>query len=323
MTDFLETHNLIFDKNDHPRLDLFLTSCLDKFSRSQIQSLIKNGAVTVDGKPAKPSLPLHCGANVSVDIPPPQPMDIIAEPIEFSIVYEDSCMLVVNKPPGLVVHPAPGHNSGTLVNGLLFHCKELSGGGFIRPGIVHRLDKDTSGLMVVAKNDFAHAEISSQFKNGSVLKRYICVVHGIPKNVSGEVVLPIGRHPENRVKMSVCKNGGRSAKTIWKIIEHLSDDFSMLLVRILTGRTHQIRVHVSSIGYPIAGDITYGYSKGWWNKNTVLIKKGVSPPKRQLLHSNYLSFKHPVDKKDMVFEAPIPADMDDWIKHIKNNGIRQ
>jgi len=322
VTDFLETHNIIFDKNDHPRLDLFLTFCLENFSRSQIQSFIKNGAVTVDGKPAKPSQLLHYGANINVGVPPPRPLDIIAEPMELSIVYEDSSLLVINKPPGLVVHPAPGHYSGTLVNGLLFHCEELSGGEFIRPGIVHRLDKDTSGLMVVTKNDSAHAEISSQFKDGSVLKRYVCIVHGIPKNISGEVISSIGRHPKSRIKMSVCTKGGKSAKTIWKVMERLSDDFSMLSVRILTGRTHQIRVHVSSIGHPIVGDITYGYSKGWWSKNTVLMKKGISPPKRQLLHSNFLSFKHPVHKKDMVFEVPIPVDMDDWIKHTKN-GICQ
>lgn len=319
MTDCLETHKFIFDKNNHARLDLFLTSCLENFSRSQIQYFIKNGSIIVDGKPAKPSQLLHYGDNIIVEIPSPKPTDIIAESMELSIVYEDSCLLVINKPPGLVVHPAPGHNSGTLVNGLLFYCKDLSGGGFIRPGIVHRLDKDTSGLMVVAKNDLAHAAISSQFKDGSVFKRYICVVHGIPKSVSGEVDSPIGRHPENRVKMSVCKNGGRSAKTIWKVTEHLSNEFSILSVRIVTGRTHQIRVHVSSIGHPIVGDITYGHSKGWWNKNSVLIKKGISPPERQLLHSNYLSFKHPVNKKDMIFEVPIPADMDVWIKHIKND----
>ena len=318
MADCQKIYNFIFDKSYPIRLDLFLVSCLEKFSRSQIQSLIKNGAVLVDEKLAKPSMLIHYGANIRIEIPPPKPIGIIAEPMEIPIVYEDYSLLVVNKPPGLVVHPAPGHDSGTLVNGLLFHCKDLSGGGFIRPGIVHRLDKDTSGLMVVAKNDFAHAEISSQFKDGRVSKRYICVVHGIPKSVSGEVNLPIGRHPEHRIKMSICKNGGRSARTIWETTESLSDAFSILSVRIVTGRTHQIRVHMSSIGHPIVGDITYGYSKGWWKKNLILAKKEISPPDRQLLHSTYLSLTHPVNKKNMVFEVPIPIDMDNWIKHIKN-----
>ena len=208
---------------------------------------------------------------------------------------------MLEKPPGLVIHPAPGHESGTLVHGLLHHCDDLSGiGGVLRPGIVHRLDKDTSGLLVVAKNDIAHNFLSSQFKNGKVNKKYIALVHGIPKNSEGTVDLPISRHPVKRKEMTVSTvSKGRNALTIWKIQETLVDKFALLSITIKTGRTHQIRVHMSNMGHPVVGDPVYGFKNTWWRKNTHYSKEVQESINRQMLHSEYLGFIHP-DTKEYI-----------------------
>jgi 23S rRNA pseudouridine1911/1915/1917 synthase len=231
--------------------------------------------------------------------------------VTFELIYEDPWLIVVNKPPGIVVHPAPGHFTGTLVHGLLQHCTDLSGiGGVMRPGIVHRLDKDTSGLMVVAKNDAAHAYLSAQFKAGKVTKRYVALVHGIVKGRKGEINLPIGRHPVRRKEMSVQPSKGRVAKTLWEKQEELAGLFSLLSVSPKTGRTHQIRVHLSHVGYPIVGDAVYGHRRSWWKKRFL---EGSGLPgliERQMLHAGTLGFVHPQGGDYREFTAPLPADME-------------
>ena len=236
----------------------------------------------------------------------------------FELVYEDSWLIVVNKPPGIVVHPAPGHFTGTLVHGLLRHCKDLSGiGGVMRPGIVHRLDKDTSGLMVVAKNDEAHAFLSRQFKAGEIRKRYVALVHGIVKGAKGEIDLPIGRHPVRRKEMSVQPSKGRVAKTLWEKQEELAGLFSLLSVSPKTGRTHQIRVHLSHVGYPIVGDPVYGHRRSWWKKRFPEDSGLSGLIERQMLHAGTLGFVHPQGGEYREFTAPLPADMELVLEMLK------
>jgi 23S rRNA pseudouridine1911/1915/1917 synthase len=240
------------------------------------------------------------------------------EPVEFSVVYQDSSLIIVNKPPGLVIHPAPGHLRGTLVHGLLEHSRDLSGiGGILRPGIVHRLDKDTSGLLVVAKNDRAHGHLSAQFKAGEVKKRYLAIVHGIIRGSHGEIDLPIGRHPKRRKEMAVVSSGGRTALTTWQKMEELGGKFSILSVTPKTGRTHQIRVHLSHVGHPVVGDPVYGYRRQWWKKH--FPEKNGPAPKvvRQMLHAETLGFIHPDSGVFCEFSAPMPTDMKDLIGVLK------
>ena len=301
------------------RIDLFLASNFDEITRSRIQSLIKEGNVKVNNTPVKTSYRLKAGDKIALYIPPSAPYLLNPEPLELSIIYEDSSIIVLDKPPGLVIHPAPGHQSGTLVHGLLHHCDDLSGiGGILRPGIVHRLDKDTSGLLVVAKNDNAHNFLISQFKNSKVNKKYIALVHGIPKNREGIIDLPISRHPVKRKEMAVSPlSKGKNALTIWKIQETLGDKFAILSVTIKTGRTHQIRVHMSHIGHPVVGDPAYGFKTTWWRKNTNYSKEILDSVNRQMLHSEYLGFFHPDTKEYIEFKAPIPRDMNRVIDNLK------
>jgi 23S rRNA pseudouridine1911/1915/1917 synthase len=300
------------------RIDLYLASNLKDITRSRIQSLIREGNAKVNSTPVKTSYRLKAGDNIEIIIPPPAPYLLSPEPLDLEIIFEDSSIIVLDKPPGLVIHPAPGHQSRTLVHGLLHYCDDLSGiGGVLRPGIVHRLDKDTSGLLVVAKNDSAHNFLSSQFKNSRVNKKYTALVHGIPDNSEGTIDLPISRHPVKRKEMAVSSKG-KNALTIWKVRESLGDKFALLSVTIKTGRTHQIRVHMSHIGHPVVGDPVYGFKTAWWRKNTSFSKETVDSINRQMLHSEYLGFLHPVTNEYVEFMSPVPRDMVGVMVNLKN-----
>jgi len=305
------------DKQDI-RLDVFLSSSPIGLSRSRIQALIRHGDVKVNNRASKSNYKLKTGDHVFLSIPPPSTHILEPEAVEFSIIHEDEILIVLNKPAGVVVHPAPGHITGTLVHGLLQHCQELSGiGGLLRPGIVHRLDKDTSGIMVVAKNDRGHAFLARQFKSGMVKKQYMALVHGRIKKDEGRIELPIARHPKKRKEMSVTLSGGREALSLWKKIEEFQSGFSLLSISIKTGRTHQIRVHLSHMGHPVAGDPVYGYGRSWWKKHP-LHKKGMLPSiNRQMLHSRSLGFVHPDQGRYVEFETPLPDDMEHAVQTLK------
>ncbi len=293
------------------RLDVFLSTCSNDLSRSRIQRLIKRGFVKVNNRPSKPSYRLKAGDRILLTIPPPVLPVLEPEEVDFAILHEDDSLIVLDKPPGVVVHPGAGHASGTLVHGLLKHCKGLSGiGGVMRPGIVHRLDKDTSGIMVVAKNDRVHEFLSKQFKSGDVQKKYIALVHGLVKADEQEIALPICRHPRKRKEMAVAVSGGKRALTIWEKIEEFQSGFSLLSVTIKTGRTHQIRVHLSHIGHPVVGDPIYGYGQKWWKKHLLFRRVLLPKIKRQMLHAKLLGFVHPDQGRYVEFESPLPDDME-------------
>ena len=299
------------------RLDTYLTSRLEDLTRAKVQNLVKKGFVKVNGRLAKAGYRLKGGDCVDLSIPPDPPDELKPEPIEFTILHEDSSLIVLNKPSGLVVHPAPGHPTGTLVHGLLQYFPELSGrGGLQRPGIIHRLDKDTSGLMVVAKNDKVHRFLSGQFKGGTVKKRYLALVHGNTKGEMGEIDLPIARHPRRRKEMSVLLSGGKRALTFWKKLETFDNKFSLLSVSPRTGRTHQIRVHVSYLGHPIVGDKVYGYKKNWWKKQAFLKNQILPPIGRQMLHAETLGFIHPDSEDFCEVQTPMPEDMDHLLRSL-------
>ncbi|HHW58065.1 MAG TPA: RluA family pseudouridine synthase [Clostridia bacterium] len=281
------------EKDDEgKRIDVFLAAELD-YTRSYIKKLIVDGLVLVNGKTVKPSYKVKENDEVVVNIPEAEKIDVLPENIPLDILYEDDDIIVINKPQGMVVHPAPGNYSGTLVNALLYHCKNLSGiNGILRPGIVHRLDKDTSGVMVVAKNDKAHISLSNQIKERSVLKKYIAIVEGAIKDEEGKIEAPIGRHPFDRKKMAVIEDG-RYALTLYKVLERFKEN-TLVEAVIKTGRTHQIRVHMAYIGHPVVGDPVYGF------------KKQKFKLEGQALHSRVLGFMHPTKGVYMEFEAPLP-----------------
>ncbi len=297
------------------RLDVFLPQRDGSLSRSQAKRLIEESCVLIDGKPARASHRLRPGETVQVRKPPPAPSGVVAEDIPLAILYEDDALLVVDKPAGMVVHPAAGNLRGTLVNALQFHCRNLSGvGGVMRPGIVHRLDKGTSGLMVVAKSDEAHQGLSEQFKKRQVYKLYTALVHGSVKQDEGVVDAAVGRHPVERKKMSTASRRGKAALTRWRVLERYGA-FSLLEAKIETGRTHQIRVHLASLGHPVVGDSVYGGTK-----------RTIEPPAmravlkrltRQALHAGCLSFTHPVTGREMTFESPLPEDMAEVIRFLR------
>ncbi len=306
-------------KDQGERLDLFVASRCPDLSRARVQNLIRQALVRVNDTTVKPSYRLRPGDRVWVSIPPPVHYEITPEPISLEILFEDEHILVLNKPPDLVVHPAPGHPSGTLVHGLLHHCRCLKGiGGVERPGIVHRLDKDTSGLMVVAKDDFSHRALVKQFKGGGVNKRYLAMVHGPMEALEGRIELPIGRHPKNRKKMAVVKGGGKYALTLWRKRDTINRDFDLLEVDIRTGRTHQIRVHLAHSGHPVVGDPVYGYGKNWWKRTKYYRVMKIPPPQRQMLHACRLSFAHPVSGEPLRFEATAAPDMRELIEALYN-----
>lgn len=295
----------ITEENPGNRLDIFLSLENPSLSRSRIKNLIEEGHVLLNGSPSKASHHLKSGEVVTLSIPDPQPLNIKPEPIPIDIIYEDNSLLVLNKQPGLVVHPGAGNHSGTLVNALLYHCKNLSGiGGKLRPGIVHRLDKDTSGVMVVAKDDCSHHSLAKQFAEHKVKKKYLTFVWGSVKNDKGTIDLPIGRHPYQRKKMSPLTKRGKTAVTHYKVIKRF-DYITLLEITLETGRTHQIRVHLSSIHHPVLKDPLYG-----GGRSTSSIPKRISNDlKRQALHACLLGFVHPVKGTYMEFTLPMPEDM--------------
>jgi 23S rRNA pseudouridine1911/1915/1917 synthase len=299
------------------RFDLFLSSALADCSRSRAAELIRSGVVTIDGAGKKPGYRLQAGDRVIGNLPEPIPTVYQPEDIPIDILFEDAHIIVLNKPPGMVVHPAPGHASGTLVNALLSHCSDLSGiGGELRPGIVHRLDKDTSGTLVAAKNEPALGHLAAQFKNRPVGKTYLALVRGQVRESSGEIRLPIGRHQIHRKKMSVKSRRARTAHTEWTFREKCGGA-SLLEVSLKTGRTHQIRVHCAAIGHPILGDTVYGGRRQ--KSEAVFDSRGnaVSIPGRQMLHAWRLSVVHPVTDCEMTFESRMPEDMAEVIRRLK------
>lgn len=278
------------------RIDRYLTEQEEDWSRSQIQKWIKEERVLVNDKVVKANYRLQQGDAITLIIPPLVELEIEPEPIPLDIVYEDADVVVINKPRGMVVHPGPGNYSGTLVNGLLHHCKDLSGiNGVMRPGIVHRIDKDTSGLLMVAKNDKAHLSLAAQLKAHSVDRKYIALVHGTFPHEIGTIDAPIGRDPKDRKKMAVVFENSKPAVTHFAILERF-EKHTLVECKLETGRTHQIRVHMSYIGHPIVGDPKYG-------KGDTLGMDG------QALHAAVLGFIHPRSGEPLLFEAPIPEDM--------------
>ena len=303
------------------RLDKFLSAKegLD-LSRARIQNLIKIGAVTVNGERKRPRYQLRPGDRIKILFLPASSSLEASENIDFDLLYEDNSILVVNKPPGLVVHPCSGHNKGTLVHGLLRKCASLSCfSGSIRPGIVHRLDKDTSGVMVVAKNDRAQNLLANQFKKREVKKRYLALVHGHVEKKKGIVDLPIKRHPVKRKRMAISLLEGRMARTEWEVISVFPLGFSLLGISPYTGRTHQIRVHMAYVGYPVVGDNLYGYGKRWWKQRSPAIREALTLVKRQMLHAELLGFIHPDSLRYVEFEAPPPMDMGYLLEWLHEN----
>ena len=286
------------------RLDRFLVSVLEGWSRSHVQKLIADGHVTIDSRHARPNLTVRDGERVAVEIPDVVPSEVVGEALPLEILYQDADLAVLNKPAGLVVHPGAGHPSGTLVNALLHHITDLSGiGGESRPGIVHRLDRGTSGVMVIAKNDTAHQELSRQFQDREVEKEYIALVWGVVQ-AGRRIDAAIGRDPANRQKMSARAKHARSAVTRITRARHLPG-VTLCQVAIHTGRTHQIRVHLSAIGHPIVGDSVYGGVR----RRVAGDLRAVLRLERPFLHAERLSFTHPRDERRMEFTVPLPADL--------------
>jgi 23S rRNA pseudouridine1911/1915/1917 synthase len=295
------------------RLDRFLVSILPGRSRSQVQRLIKEGSVQVAGRPAKANQALRSGDLVAVEIPEPSIPALEPEALPLSIVYQDADLVVVDKPAGLVVHPAAGHASGTLVNALLHHIPDLSGiGGERRPGIVHRLDRGTSGLMVVAKHDAAHEELARQFRDREVEKEYVALVWGVVQ-AGRRIDAPIGRDPADRKKMSARARRSREAVTRIVGAEHFGPALTLARVAIHTGRTHQIRVHLSAIGHPIVGDAVYGGVR----RRVPGDLRAVTHLDRPFLHAARLSFRHPADQRRLEFQSPLPTDLQEVLDELR------
>jgi 23S rRNA pseudouridine1911/1915/1917 synthase len=299
-------------EDEGTRLDRALAARMPEHSRSFLARLIEEGRVRLDGRPApRPSIRVAKGQNATIEIPAPGPASAESQEIPLSILFEDSELVVINKPAGLVVHPAAGHADRTLVNALLFHVHDLSGiGGELRPGIVHRLDKDTSGVMVIAKNDAAHRKLTTAWSTDAVRKEYVAIVYGTPSQMRGTIDAPIARDPRNRKRMAVVA-GGRNAITDYEVIEQLRHA-SMIRCRLRTGRTHQIRVHLKSLGHPIIGDPVYSGPQ-WRGIPDKKLQKAISGFGRQALHAAHLAISHPKTDKQMSFTAPLPDDMRDLI----------
>ncbi|MDM8536831.1 RluA family pseudouridine synthase [Desulfobacterales bacterium HSG17] len=294
-------------KESGQRLDFFISSQTNVgCSRALAAKLIREGLIRVENQIKKPGYRLHKGERVHGHIREPEPVSFEPEPINLDLIYEDPDILVINKAPGIVVHPAPGHYTGTIVNALLYHCPDLKGiGGELRPGIVHRLDKDTSGILVVAKNGPALAKLASQFQERTIQKKYTALVHGEMKTDSGRINLPIGRHPVDRKKMSTISKNGKPAETLWSVKKRLPET-SLVDIDLKTGRTHQIRVHFSAKGHALVGDQVYCNKSGKKHSDWVLSTiKNIS---RQMLHARKICLKHPKTDKNMEFEAPLPTD---------------
>lgn len=290
------------------RIDKYLADQLPDRSRSFLQKLISEGQAKVNGKPVKANYKVIPGDVIRLEIPEPEELQVRAENIPLEILYEDADLLVVNKPKGMVVHPCPGHYSGTLVNALLYHCREdLSGiNGVLRPGIVHRIDRNTTGSLLVCKNDFAHSFLAEQLKVHSITRKYLAVVHGTIKEEEGVVNAPIGRHPVDRKKMAVNHKNGKDAVTHYRVLERFGK-YTYIECQLETGRTHQIRVHMSSLGHPLLGDDVYGPGKcpfPWLEGQT--------------LHAQVLGFIHPATKEYMEFCAPLPDYFSELLERLRN-----
>ena len=296
-------------------------SSLFPLSRTYIQKLIREGAVAVNGKPSKPGYKLRTGDDVSLTLPDPRPLQTAEpEPIPLDILYEDSALIVVNKPAGMTVHPAGDAQSSTLVNALLHHCESLPGiGGVQRPGIVHRLDKDTSGVIVAAKTDRAHRHLSDQFEAHTTTRHYHAVVCGVPPDETGTINARIIRSRRDRRKMTVTGTGGRHAVTHYHILEHY-DRFSLLKLTLETGRIHQIRIHLSHVGHPVAGDHVYGggYARAVHDASSPAIKEALIALNRQALHAHTLGFVHPETEERLTFSAPMPDDMWWFVEELRS-----
>ena len=293
------------DSTPGTRLDQYLAAQLPELSRARIQALLKSGDITVNGKPAKPKTPVEAGMRIDVNIPEPAAAEARPQDIPVSVLYEDSDVIVIDKESGMVVHPAAGNPDGTLVNALLHHCGDLSGiGGVERPGIVHRLDKDTSGCIVVAKNDAAHLSLTTQFAHRDTSKIYLAVVQGRPKQDEGTVFTNIGRHPVNRMKMCVVNPGsGKPAITDWSVLRYdAATDSTLVMCTLHTGRTHQIRVHMLHLGHPLVGDPIYAHPQ-----------RQKAKPGRLMLHAWQLAFNHPRTGERVALKAPLPPEYQPWL----------
>lgn len=305
----MDTFDLqITETQNGTRLDSFLAEELDGISRSYLQKLIGEQQILVNNKVVKANYKVKTGDILLINIPDAAPIDVLPEEMDLNIVYEDSDLLVVNKPVGLVVHPAHGHYSGTLVNGLLAHCKDLSGiNGMLRPGIVHRIDKDTSGLLMIAKNDLAHQHLAAQLKEHSIKRAYYALVQGVISEPAGLVDAPIGRHETDRKKMAVTFRNSKEARTHYYVKERFARH-TFIECRLETGRTHQIRVHMSYLGYPLVGDPLYGTRKN-----------NLDFP-GQALHAYALGFIHPRTGEELYFEAPLPEHFQTVLKNLSQGG---
>ncbi|MGG0178980.1 RluA family pseudouridine synthase [Gottfriedia acidiceleris] len=286
------------------RIDTFIATQNDEWSRSQVQTWLKDDFVLVNGEKIKRNYKVKQGDEISVSVPDPKPLEVIAENIPLDVYYEDADVIVVNKPRGMVVHPALGHETGTLVNALMYHCKDLSGiNGILRPGIVHRIDKDTSGLLMVAKNDVAHEKLAEQLRQKTTVRKYIAIVHGVIPHEEGTIDAPIGRDKSDRQSMTVTEDNSKEAVTHFRVLERF-DEFTLVECQLETGRTHQIRVHMKYIGYPLAGDPKYGPRK-------TLDIDG------QALHAAVLGFNHPRTNEYIEFSAPVPEVLENIIEQLR------
>jgi 23S rRNA pseudouridine1911/1915/1917 synthase len=302
----------------HKRLDLFLMEQGMPYSRSQFKKWIDRGRIQVNGIRTKGGYRLKNGDSLTIIPEDPVSLTLTPEDIPLAVLFEDKDLLVLDKPAGLVVHPAPGNYSGTLVQALLFHCQDLSGiGGVLRPGIVHRLDKDTSGLMVVAKNDISHQQLIHEFQSGKVIKEYQALIWGIPLKDRDQIDQPIGRHPIQRKKMAIVDHHGKPALTKWQVIERFPEGISWLKLGLKTGRTHQIRVHLAWKGWPVVGDPLYGGRKTILGKGNAGLTEALQNISRQMLHSARLAFLHPIKGNSMEFSSSLPRDMGDLIQFLR------
>ncbi len=302
----MEQYLFEIQETQQMRLDKYLAEQFPEQTRSYLQKLIKDGEVLVNGKSVKTGYQLSKGDEVSVNIPEPKELDVEPQQMDLDIVYEDEDVILINKPKGMVVHPAPGHTTDTLVNGLLYHCKDnLSGiNGVARPGIVHRIDRDTTGILIVCKNDMSHNSIAAQLKEHSIKRRYRALVHGNVKQDHGTVEGPIGRHPVDRKKMAINERNGKHAVTHYTVLERFGN-YTLIECVLETGRTHQIRVHMTSIGHPLVGDEVYGPAKCPFKLQG------------QCLHAMVLGFVHPRSGEYMEFSAQLPEYFEDLLKKLK------
>lgn len=298
---------IIPEEMEGMRLDACVARLVAGRSRTYLQQMIEQGCVSInDASELSKKAKVSAGDEIHIELPDPVELDVVAENIPIEIVYEDPHLLVVNKPQGMVVHPAPGNYSGTLVNALMYHCRDLSSiNGVIRPGIVHRIDKDTSGLLMVAKDDKAHQGLAEQLKDHSILRKYHALVHGALKEDQGRIEGPIGRNPANRLQMAVVSHGGKDAVTHYKVLERLNG-YTYVEVSLETGRTHQIRVHMAWKGHPLAGDPVYG------------VKKEKVKHEGQILHAKVLGFRHPYSGQWLEFDSPLPEYFSTYLEKVRH-----